>query len=80
MVGSHWEIVEGKRKIVAKQLHRFSLTPMFHRLSMTNEMALNMQWYESSRIYDRFLRHPTDFEACKTFDATYVDSPCILKM
>lgn len=56
------------KKIPAKQVQYFPLTPRLQRLFMCSKTASFMRWHAESRTKDGVLRHPADSPAWKAFD------------
>lgn len=59
------------KKIGAKVLRYFPLTPRLQMLFMSSKTAASMRWHEESRTKDGYLRHPADSPAWKAFDFKY---------
>ena len=60
-----------RKKKPAKILRWFPLKPRLQRLFMSPETANHMKWHANGRVNDGLLRHPTDFEAWKSFDSSH---------
>ncbi|XP_004306291.1 PREDICTED: uncharacterized protein LOC101302000 [Fragaria vesca subsp. vesca] len=68
------EVFSDKGKPVpVKVLRYFSLTPSLQRLYMSSETAEEMRWHGLPREDDGVLRHPSNGEAWKSFDASFLD-------
>ncbi|XP_004289296.1 PREDICTED: uncharacterized protein LOC101297488 [Fragaria vesca subsp. vesca] len=61
------------KPVPVKVLRYFSLTPRLQRLYMLSKTAEEMRWHSLPREDDGVLRHPSDGEAWKSFDASFPD-------
>ncbi|VVA40571.1 PREDICTED: transposon [Prunus dulcis] len=71
--GQPTNVVNGNRKIPAKQVRYFPLKPRLQRLFMSSKTASHMRWHAEERTDDGVLRHPADSPAWKEFDAKNPD-------
>ncbi|CAK8561709.1 unnamed protein product [Lathyrus sativus] len=60
-------------KVVAKVLRHFPLIPRLKRLFMCSKTADALRWHADHHSRDGKLRHPTDAQAWKEFDAKHPD-------
>ncbi|RDY06303.1 hypothetical protein CR513_09720, partial [Mucuna pruriens] len=61
----------GKKKLPAKVLRYFPLKPRLQRLFMCPITAKSMRWHVLNSNLSRFLRHPRDAKAWRSFDQLY---------
>ncbi|XP_057808561.1 uncharacterized protein LOC131023040 [Salvia miltiorrhiza] len=59
-----------KKRVAAKQMHYFPLTPRLQRLFASAATAENMRWHATS-IEDGIMRHPADSPAWKHLNSVY---------
>nr|XP_051202656.1 uncharacterized protein LOC127316300 [Lolium perenne] len=69
-----WIDADGKKRIPAKVLRHFPLTPRLKRMFISEKGSEEVQWHKIKRQpVDNELSHPADGDAWKDFDDTYKD-------
>ncbi|BFG20538.1 hypothetical protein CerSpe_068120 [Prunus speciosa] len=74
---------DDSRKVPAKVLRYFPLTPRLQRLYLSRYTTNHMSWHAKERTNDGILRHPTDSPASKHLDKEYplfADEQCNVRL